>query len=55
MEKLKTFQPKNNSGTTNSPPALSRRSSINNTTQIIVVTQTFDGDQTQSVSWIKII
>ena len=36
MVELKTFQPKNNSSLSNSTPALSRKSSLNNTTQKIV-------------------
>ena len=45
---------KNNSTPTNSTPALSRTSWLNNTTQIIVATQKFDDDQTLSISWTNI-
>ena len=53
-EKDKNILAKNNSTPTNSTPALSRASSLNNTTQIIVTTQKFDDDQTLSISWINI-
>ena len=42
----------NNSTPAMSTPALSRTGSLNNIKQIIVATQTFDDDQTPSVSWI---
>ena len=53
-EKDKSVLAKNNSTPTNSTPALSRTSSLNNTTQIIVATQKFDDDQTLSISWTNI-
>ena len=53
-EKDKNILAKNNSTPTNFTPALSRASSLNNTTQIIVTTQKFDDDQTLSISWINI-
>ena len=53
-EKDKSILAKNNSTPTNSTPALSRTSSLNNTTQIIVATQKFDDDQTLSISWTNI-
>ena len=54
MEELRTFQPKNNSKSINSAPALSRTSLLNNTTQTMGVMQTFDDDQTPLISWISI-
>ena len=50
----KNISAKNNTTPTKSTPALSRISSLNNTTQIIVATQTFDYDQTWLTSWIAI-
>ena len=46
----KNISGKTNSTPVNSIPALSRRSSLNNTSQIIVATQTFDDNQTPSIS-----
>ena len=45
---------KKNCTTSNFTPDLSRKSSLNNTTQTLEATQTFDDDQTQSMSWINI-
>ena len=50
----KNIRAKKNCTTTNFTPALSRTSSLNNTTQTLEATQTFDDDQTPSMSWVNI-
>ena len=51
----KKIQPKQNSIPTNSTPPLSRKSLLNNTTQILVANQTLDDDQIMLISSINII
>ena len=54
MEDVKSISSKINSARINStPPALSRTSSLNNTTNITMATKTFDEDQTSSIFWMN--
>ena len=54
MEDVKSISSKINSARINStPPALSRTSSLNNTTNIIMATKMFDEDQTSSIFWMN--
>ena len=50
----KNILAKNKSTTTNSTSAVSRKNSLNNSTQITVATQTFDDNQAPSISRINI-
>ena len=58
MEELNTFKyvkyVKSNCKTTNFTPVSSKTSQLNSTTKALEATQTFDDDQTPSISWINI-
>ena len=53
-ERYKNISAKNNFTPTSHTPALSRISSLNNTTQTVLATQTFDDDQTLPTFWINV-